>query len=163
MNLGTQYDNMTMFEEGMQFLQDDIKYLESLHDPKYHDIFYLWRLNIVPHPHCEEHQYPFTDHFTESQKTDSGWNVFQNYDLYAAEMMETLDIPILEVTEAFTMRPDAHVVVNNDAAAGNNNNMYYDCMHSCLPGSGMDVQIQMMAHYMYHHNRRAHAAVELSD
>ena len=165
MNLGTKYPNMTMFEEGMRFLQDDINYFQSLHDPKYHDISYLWRLNIVPHPHCEEYKYPFTDHFTESQKTVFlAWNEFH---VSAREMMETLQIPILEVTEAFTMRPDAHIVINaskydDDYVRKNGGGDHqalvgFDWLLSCQPGGGMDVQIQMIAHYLYYHNQLSHS------
>ena len=99
-------------------------------------------------------------HFTESKKSDSGYNVFRNYDLYAREMMETLQIPILEVKEAFTMRPDSHVVVNPNMHNGKIDHrvpVSFDCVRSCLPGGGMDVQIQMVAHYLYYLNQLSHS------
>jgi len=156
MNLDTWHQNMPMFQEELQFLQDDIKYLQSLQDPNYHDIDYLWRLNVVPHRRCDEYDYPFVDYFNDSQRA---MNVFQSYDFYDFKaMIETLQIPILEVTEALAMRPNDALVVNDenhleDDDSSSDEEEIFDCAHSCLVGSGMDVQIQMLAHYLYYHNQ----------
>jgi hypothetical protein len=128
LNFGPWYHNMTMYEEGMKLLEEEIKIARR--SAKTSHVQYIWRTNTVPHKDCMGHHKPFNlyephdrvDRYfpTGYESTVYDWQLFPLYDEYSKITMTALHIPWMDITPALSLRPDMHISEE-------------DCLHSCLP------------------------------